>query len=200
MLDTANALVSLTDTKTFLKISETSEDALLESFINRASSFVNDYTQRLLLARVNTEYYDGDGTNTLILKQYPVTSITINDDVDRKFLSETELDITNNVIVDSTNGIVHLFNNEIAFDKGTLNVKVVYTAGYSLANVPASIQEAVMLYVGNAYRSQYLHQRFGRTSDRTGDASYIYSNEEIMTQIKNLLNPHRSERAFMYAV
>lgn len=44
--------------------------------INRASIFANDYTQRLLLSRVNTDYYDGDGTGTLILNQYPVSTLS----------------------------------------------------------------------------------------------------------------------------
>lgn len=201
MLDTANALVALADAKDFLKVSSENEDAIIESMINRASSWTNDYTQRLLLSRVNTDYYDGDGTGTLILNQYPVTTLTsLNDDVDRTFGAGTAINVSADVVTDNNNGLIRLFNRAVAFNKGMLNIKAVYTAGYSLANVPASIQEAVLLYIGNSYRSQYLGQRFGATSERVGDRSTTYSNNEIMNQIKGLLNPYRSERAFIHAV
>jgi len=200
-LDTVNALVSLSDAKAFLKISGATEDTVIENMINRASIFANDYTQRLLLSRVNTDYYDGDGTGTLILNQYPVSTLSnLYDDVDRAFGAGTAINVSTDVYLDVNNGIIRLLNNAVAFMKGIANVKVVYTAGHTLANVPASIQEAVLLYVGNSYRSQYLGQRFGATSEHVGDRSTTYSNDEIMGQIKNLLNPHRSERAFIYAV
>lgn len=200
-LDTVNALVSLADAKAFLKISAASEDTVIENMINRASAFANDYTQRLLLSRVNTDYYDGDGTGTLILNQYPVTALSnLYDDVDRAFGAGTAINVSTDVVLDNNNGLIRLFNQAVAFNVGILNVKAVYTAGYSLANVPASIQEAVLLYVANAYRSQYLGQRFGATSEHVGDRSTTYSNDEIMNQVKGLLNPHRSERAFIYAV
>lgn len=201
MLDTTNALVSLYDAKDFLKISGESEDSIIESMINRASSWANSYTQRLLLSRVNTDYYDGDGTGTLILNQYPVTTLTsLYDDVDRAFGAGTAIDVGSNVVLDGNNGLIRLFNQVVAFNKGILNVKAVYTAGYTLSAVPASIQEAVLLYVGNSYRSQYLGQRFGTTSEHVGDRSTTYSNDEAMNQIKALLNPYRSERAFIHAV
>jgi uncharacterized phiE125 gp8 family phage protein len=200
-LDTVNALVSLADAKAFLKISAASEDTVIENMINRASAFANDYTQRLLLSRVNTDYYDGDGTGTLILNQYPVTALSnLYDDVDRAFGAGTAINVSTDVVLDNNNGLIRLFNQAVAFNVGILNVKAVYTAGYSLANVPASIQEAVLLYVANAYRSQYLGQRFGATSEHVGDRSTTYSNDEIMNQVKGLLNPHRSERAFIHAV
>lgn len=201
MLDTTNALVSLDDTKDFLKISGESEDSIIESMINRASSWANDYTQRLLLSRVNTDYYDGDGTGTLILRQYPVTALSnLYDDTDRVFGGGTAINVTTDVSLDSNNGLIRLVNQAVAFNVGIANIKVVYTAGHLLSNVPASIQEAVLLYVGNSYRSQYLGQRFGATSEHVGDRSTTYSNDEIMNQIKNLLNPHRSERAFLNAI
>jgi len=200
-LDTVNALVSLADAKAFLKISGASEDTVVENMINRASIFANDYTQRLLLSRVNTDYYDGDGTGTIILNQYPVTTLSnLYDDVDRAFGAGTAINVSMDVVVDNNTGVLRLFNQAVAFNNGISNVKVIYTAGYILANVPASIQEAVLLYVGYSYRSQYLSNRYGVTSEHVGDRSTTYSNDEIMNQIKNLLNPHRSERAFIHAV
>ena len=133
MIDTTNALVSLEDAKDFLKISVESEDSIIESMINRASSWANSYTQRLLLSRVNTDYYDGDGTGTLILNQYPVTTLTsLYDDVDRAFGAGTAINVGSDVVLDGDNGLIRLFNQAVAFNKGILNVKAVYTAGVLL--------------------------------------------------------------------
>jgi len=106
-LDTVNALVSLADAKAFLKISAASEDTVIENMINRASAFANDYTQRLLLSRVNTDYYDGDGTGTLILNQYPVTALSnLYDDVDRAFGAGTAINVSTDVVLDNNNGLI----------------------------------------------------------------------------------------------
>lgn len=199
-LDTVNALVSLSDAKAFLKISGATEDTVIENMINRASSFANNFTQRSLLQRSNSESYSGDGTDILILKNYPVSSIS-DIRIDDGTYGGLAPDPTSSddYVFERSSGIIKFKNGVVAVN-GFSNVSVAYVAGYTLATVPASVQEAVLLYVGNAYRSQYLGQRFGATSEHVGDRSTTYSNEEIMNQIKGLLNTHRSERAFIHAV
>lgn len=197
-LDTVNALVSLADAKAFLKISAASEDTVIENMINRASSFANDYTQRLLLFRVNTDYYDGDGTGTLILNQYPVTALSnLYDDVDRAFGAGTAINVSTDVVLDNNNGLIRLFNQAVAFNVGIMNVKAVYTAGYSLANVPESIKEAVLIYVGHSYRRQYADQKFGVSSETVGDRTTTYTGDEVPGKAKILLNPYRSEAVYL---
>lgn len=200
-LDTANALVSLADAKTFLKITAASEDSVIESLINRASAWANDYTQRLLLSRDMTEYYDGDGTGELILNQYPVSELTnIYDDTNRVFGANTEIDVASDVILDGNNGIVRIWNNTQAFMRGILNVKVVYTAGYELAAVPASVQEAALYYIGYSYRRTRLDQKFGVSSETIGDRTTTFATDDIGQKAKMLLNPYRSERVFHSAI
>lgn len=197
-LDTVNALVSPDDVKAFLKIASVSEDPIIETFINKASIWANDFTQRLLLSRTLTEYYDGEGETELLLRQYPVTALTnLYDDPLRAFGAGTAIDIANNVVLDGEKGIVRLWNQAVAFNDGIFNVKVVYTAGYALASVPESIKEAVLLYIGNLYRRQYQDQRFGVSSETIGDRTTNYANDEFPAKAKALLNPYRSERAVL---
>lgn len=197
-LDTVNALVSPDDVKAFLKIASESEDPIIETFINKASIWANDFTQRLLLSRTLTEYYDGEGETELLLRQYPVTALTnLYDDPLRAFGAGTAIDIANNVVLDGEKGIVRLWNQAVAFNDGIFNVKVVYTAGYALASVPESIKEAVLLYIGNLYRRQYQDQRFGVSSETIGDRTTNYANDEFPAKAKALLNPYRSERAVL---
>jgi uncharacterized phiE125 gp8 family phage protein len=195
-LDTANALVTLAEAKEFLKITGTSEDTLIEGFINKASIWANDFTQRLLLSRALTEYYDGDGDNELMLKQYPVSALTnLYDDVLRAFGAGTAINIASDVVLDSEKGIVRLWNQAVAFNVGIANVKVVYTAGY--ATVPETIKEAVLIYVGHLYRRLYQDQRFGVSSETIGDRTTTFAGDVVPAKSKALLMPYRSERAVL---
>lgn len=198
MLDTTNALVSLDDAKDFLKIATEESDAVVTSLINRASAWANTYTQRLLLSRALTEYYDGDGEEELLLRQYPVTALTnIYDDPLRAFGAGTAIDVAANVILDNEKGIIRLWNQAAAFNSGKANIKVVYTAGYALASVPESVKEAVLVYIGHAYRREYLDQKFGVSSETIGDRTTTYAASDIPEKAKVLLNPYRSERALI---
>lgn len=192
-LDTANALVTVDEAKTYLKISAVTEDSVIENLVNRASTWANDYTGRLLKSRVNTEYYDGDGTGTLQLKQYPVTTLTsLYDDPARAFGAGTAINVTNDVILNGDTGTITLFNAAVAFNVGTMNVKAVYTAGY--VTVPESLKEAVLLYIGSAYRREYVDQRFGITSETVGDRTTTYATADVPPKARILLDKYVSNR------
>lgn len=200
-LDTVNQLVSLSDAKEFLKITAASEDAVITSMVNRASHWANSYTQRLLLSRENTDYYDGDGTGVLTLNQYPVTALSnLYDDPLRVFGAGTAISVSDDVVIEGAYGIIRLWNNTQAFLKGILNVKVVYTAGYALASVPEPIKEAVLLYIAHSYRRGHIDQRFGVVSETIGDRTTSYSSDDIPQKAKTLLNPFRSERVYVGAI
>ncbi len=191
--DTDNALVSLVEAKTFLKITATSENSVIEDFINRASIWANDYTGRRLKYRSLTDFYDGDGSNILSLNEYPiafgVSSLLIDD------YSVTSPDM----IIDFPRGLIKL-ENGLSFVKGFQNITVVYNAGYVIApdsgipNLPETIKEAVLLYVGHLYRRQYADQKFGVQSETIGDRTTTYGTDDIVPKAKALLNPYRSER------
>ena len=190
-LDTANALVSLAEAKTFLKISAPSEDSVIEDFINRASIWANDYTGRRLKSRSNSDTYDGDGSDLLLLSDYPVTAISdirIDDGTNEGAPESVSPD---DISLSSLNGLIKL-KNGVMFVKGFLNVSVAYTAGYTTA--PETVKEAVLLYVGHLYRRQYADQKFGVQSETVGDRTTTYGSDDIIPKAKSLLNPYRSER------
>ena len=186
-LDTANALVSLADAKTFLKISASSEDSVIEDFINRASIWANDYTGRRLKSRSNSDVYDGDGSDILLLRDYPVNAVTSFQIVDEP----VPLIIYEDFSLNAENGIIKTKNGRMV-TKGFQNVSLTYTAGYSTP--PETIKEAVLLYVGHLYRRQYADQKFGVQSETVGDRTTTYGSDDIIPKAKALLNPYRSER------
>lgn len=189
-LDTANALVSLAEAKTYLKITATSENSVIEDFINRASIWANNYTGRLLLSRTNTEKFDGDGTNSLQLNNYPISSVVyLREDPLRVFGSDTNIE-SEDYFYDDNNGTIYLKNT--VFQKGTKTVYVVYIGGYT--TVPESIKEAVLLYVGSAYRREYADQRFGVSSETVGDRTTTYATADIPPKAKALLDRYVSNK------
>ncbi|HFD04718.1 MAG TPA: hypothetical protein ENJ25_01075, partial [Firmicutes bacterium] len=71
-LDTDNALTTLDDAKTWCGVNNTDYDTLLTDFINSVSWQFNSFTNRKLKARDITAQYDGDGSNVMVLPEYPV--------------------------------------------------------------------------------------------------------------------------------
>jgi len=69
-------LTDITSLKTFLGISDDSEDNLLALLIPQVSDAIEEYLGRTFTSATYTEYYMGEGTPFLVLNQRPVTSIT----------------------------------------------------------------------------------------------------------------------------
>jgi hypothetical protein len=73
----ANDLTTLTDVKSWLGRTDTNSDALIAALITRASRSICSYLQRpLLLPHSVTEVQDGTGGNILVLKEWPVLSVS----------------------------------------------------------------------------------------------------------------------------
>lgn len=70
------ALTTLSAVKTFLGISDTSEDDKLTAMVASADAAIKQYCGRQLESATRTEYYSGDGSSVLLLRQRPVTSVT----------------------------------------------------------------------------------------------------------------------------
>ena len=72
---TTGALTSLANFQSYTGL--TGNDALQTALIARATSAIENYCRRTLVSDTYREIYDGTGTGELILKQYPVTDITM---------------------------------------------------------------------------------------------------------------------------
>ena len=72
---TTGALTTTANFKTFAGITSTDDDALIGSLITRATSAREAFCGRTLTSKTYRDRYSGDGTNELILDQYPVTEI-----------------------------------------------------------------------------------------------------------------------------
>lgn len=68
-------LVSLSKLKSYLQITDTTNDTLLSSLIDQASVFIESYTGRKLVAQDYDVRMDGHGENEFLFPQYPVNTL-----------------------------------------------------------------------------------------------------------------------------
>lgn len=174
----ATEYLSLADLKTYLQITTTdaARDALLTAIKTAVEKRISNLVRHDLLAATYTEYYDGDGSDTLLLEHYPVITLTsIHDDTDRAFGSSTAK--TAYEIADARNyekGILELYDE--VFDDGQKNIKVVYKAGY--ATIPADLAHAVKVICQQEYLL-YDKKLGGQTVRSVGDMSITLSQEDV---------------------
>lgn len=142
----SNALTTVATAKSYLKIPalETSQDALIEMFINASSDALESECDRVLKQKTVTEYQHGRGQNIILLRQFPVATIAeLRIDSKSVFTdASTLIAATDYFLTDDDSGI--LLKNRV-FDKGYHNIKIVYDGGY--APVPADLEHACLWLV-----------------------------------------------------
>lgn len=130
----------LDDVKLSLGIasSTVTHDELLQRLINSASSFMDKFCDRQLLAidyddSVDADQkftrYDGDGTAILLLKQYPINTVTTVTSSGETIATASATDYygSTGYLIYPDRGILYYENG---WDLGKQNVRVTYNAGY----------------------------------------------------------------------
>jgi uncharacterized phiE125 gp8 family phage protein len=140
--DSSKYLVSLDDMRSYLGFTDTDteRDEVLGYLLTIVSEFADTYTRRTLLEAEHSEYYDGTGTETLMLNNYPVSAVH-SLVIDYVGFTSTEVADTSEYRVDSDRGMV---TYQYTWPRGTRNIKAVYTAGYTLGTVPFDLRLAVL--------------------------------------------------------
>jgi len=126
-------LVTLDEVKDFLKVSSTNTeyDDVLNRLIPDVTKQIETICSKLFVTRQFTEYHDGKGKPNILLKNYPVYSVTsINDDTTHVFGSGDAI-ATDDYRIYYDSGEIKLTDDETTFSNGEQNVKVVYHGGYS---------------------------------------------------------------------
>lgn len=154
MLDTVNALITLDEAKDFLG-SAASEDDLVQKIINQASWRANKEAARNLVARNYTgddaEYYNGDGTVTLLVRNYPINSITaIYQDSAREWGTDTLIDSDSYCVDPELEGRIYFTDTTLTI--GIRTIKLEYNGGFQ--SVPWDLREAVLELVQYWYREK----------------------------------------------
>lgn len=162
----------------------TEDDSLTQELITKASFWANNYTGRILASQTFTEIYDGDGSDILFLKNYPITSVTtVHQDSDRTFGSDT--------LIAATDYLTYAYNRKLVgigtrWFKDIQTIKVVYVAGFVIGSIPEDLVNAVTMLV-DFWSKEYDSHRFGVTSTGT-DTNRITYEKNIPVEIKEMLN------------
>jgi uncharacterized phiE125 gp8 family phage protein len=177
--------VTLAEMRTFLNIptAETGQDSLLEALLDGMTSVIEDYIGVACIVKSYTEYYDGDGSNSLFLKHYPVSTVTSLADGTYTFAS-TDYHLY------SDEGLIILDSD--SYSRDYRNIVITYTAGLGAAraSVPDAVKTAMKLWVS------YIHKKDNAAfTQRFGEAAVVNVVQyEIPREVKLFLEPYRIKR------
>jgi uncharacterized phiE125 gp8 family phage protein len=193
-------IATLSDVKTALLISGTTDDALLTSLLGAADAFISQHTGRDLTGGTYTETHPA-GTSVLFLANYPVTSVTsVKVDSSRAFGSDTVRD-GDTYALHADRGVIESLTGPFLPPRGGLRddwpgaVQVVYAT--ATGSVPTPVQQALHQLVGHWYRQaktfadQDYQMLLGRTSDGKTWSWSISSGLKIPPSVRELLAPYR---------
>jgi uncharacterized phiE125 gp8 family phage protein len=177
MADTrVTSLMSLTRLKTWLQVSDASDDARLAQIGDAVSARIEQYCNRIFVAQTLTETHDGDGSRRLLLNEYPVvfvSSIAVKATPASSFVTLSQgVDFD----LDTSRGRVQLRGTSSAsFPVGFQNVLVTYLAGFGPQDdlaLPADIYQAALDYCKLVWQ-ELTSGAIAATQINAGNATFI---------------------------
>lgn len=157
------ALCTLTEVKNWLQLSgaNATRDRFIEDRIEDISAQIEGYIGDNVVGRMYTEYYSGDGSDTLIVNHRPLNSIsTLIDDTDREWDNTQDVISYDDRMIDRKRGKITLWNDESVFNlpDGGQNVKIEYHAGYSLLAININSNDWIDFTLGTTSTSAQIQR------------------------------------------
>lgn len=119
-------------------------DNMLKAMMAAVEKIWDELTRRIWESTAHTEYHSTDSfASSIFLDNFPVDSsaaFSLYEDADWDFAAADLID-TDDYIVDYPRGIVYY---DGTFLSGKHNVKVIYTAGYTSATLPADVRQILV--------------------------------------------------------
>lgn len=143
MATAATTLWALGTVKSYLTVTDSTEDALIEQIADGATDLIEQETERQYVTRTLTEERDGNGVKDVGLHQWPIISVT-SVKIKRTITDTSpELIASTDYTVHKPTGRIRLHNT--IFTVGFANCEFVYSAGLGAqdaAALPRSIYHA----------------------------------------------------------
>jgi len=140
-------MITLADAKTFLGVSDDTEDTIIQSFIDAASSLLGNAAHTVFTpATTRTRIMDGTGTLSLWLDELPISITSIHVSSDQEW--------TDANLVDSDDyrlDCQRIISLETRWSEGSQNCQVIYVVGYSVDDMPEDLQLAAKVQVAKIY-------------------------------------------------
>jgi len=174
------------DVKTYLGLGGTTHDDLIEALIPAASETIENACGRVFGEVEVAEERDGDGQDRIVLRRRPVLAVSgVWDDPDRVFGPAAKL-APSEWVADLARGILRLRRG--AFRRGTLNVRVDYTAGYE--EPPADAAQACVVLVAAWFR-RGREGADGLTDRTSGGLTQRFAGEALPPAVEAVVRRYR---------
>jgi hypothetical protein len=176
-------LASTDDIKTFLEVSGTSHDTLIDTLLTGVSARVERYLNRLLEKKERTQYFDA-GRYNYYLPAYPIdtsATLTITDE-------SSALTVNSDYYVWEDSGRIQFYiAPTLSVPK---QIKIIWTGGYvSYKTLPEDIQLAVVLQTSFLFKRR---KDIGLLSVSMPDGSISTNNQtELLPEVVKILKSHR---------
>lgn len=150
--------VSRADMKLHLRVDDTADDGYIDSLIQAAREWCEDFTNRQFIQATWVLYLDAFPAWNILLPRPPLSSITSIAYIDTGGTSQTFSSDDYTVDTDSTPGRVYPNYDESwpATRAQQKAVTITYVAGFGTAttDVPESINQAIKLLCGHWYENR----------------------------------------------
>lgn len=177
------SLITLDEIKSYdgMTGSNAEVDDELDNIAERISKIFETYCGRVFDSATYTECYDGEGSNCIYLKHYPITSVSgIYDDGEWGW-EESYLVDSNNYRIKDERAVV--LKESYTFYDYIQNVKIVYTAGYS--TIPADLKHVCIIETLRSFKSR---KEPSVISKSLADGTVSYVAKEFLPQTKIVLD------------
>jgi hypothetical protein len=177
----AGDLTTLANAKQWLGVSGTADDALLTRLITAVSGWIVGYLNRPILTATYTNTSNGNGGDTLLLPNTPITAVS-SVSIDGVSIPAQTGPTTSGYTFDTS----AIYLNGYSFTQAKANVQITYTAGF--ATVPLEIEQAAIELVEYRYTAkQHPHQKSVGIAQQT--TSFI--TQDVPDYIKSMLSNYR---------
>jgi len=176
-------LTSLSAVQEYLGLSAGADDDLLSDLVARVSDGIVTYCGREFAAADFHEYHDGDGTDSVLLNQRPVTEVFALSDDGVEVAAE-------DFVVYPELGVVRLRSG--VFGRGARSVYVGYHAGYDA--IPGDVEQAAVQWAAELYQGRGAAAGREIRSERVGDYAVTYDDAEdpgLPGDVRAALEPYR---------
>lgn len=145
-------LTTLEAVKAWGEIKGTSEDSVIQAAITGFSKHIHLRTGRDALKSIEdfTEVYDGNGSPRMLLRNYPIVSVTSVLVDGSPAAIAPGYGVAGVTIIEEKKGIGFGFGSSGRFTQGIANIQVIYQAGYD--GVPVDLELAVREAVATNYK------------------------------------------------
>jgi uncharacterized phiE125 gp8 family phage protein len=195
-----NTLADLDELKRYMDItgSTDDDDDELVATLNRISKAMETYCDRKFYIQERTEYYRGTGTNTLVLYQYPITSVSGVWISTSRTWDATTLTASSDYFINNNANALIMYNSDFTAEEYE-NIRVIYSAGLfsSTATVPADLKMACLKEASRMYRTRNDKGYSSRSSDSAGGVDTVsFITAEFTPETLSILQRYRAKRIY----